>query len=537
MKQALIRELATSVLFVSMTVLSAFGVRAELTDLADVPLANSPSNAVLPNLMYILDDSGSMTWDYMPDTVYNYPNCKVCTSSSTSSCAADAAYCQVDADSVTTGSGEPPQFSNDFNQIYYNPDITYDPGLTSLGVSLGNQSATAAQQDAYLNPATYNLVSTFPEIYYCTVANPTTANLTNTSICKRNGIDNIQSGLNNYFLYFSNNVATGTPLGGYPVSTGTAATSFRFQEVIRTGNPYYFMISAHEYCSDANLINCALANADGSAPSGFSIPAPIRYCGTPANAALTTAVSDAATVTAPKCRKKFDATSYTYPRYGRFRRVDIVSTTTTYPLRSTSKRTECANATYCTYAEEIQNFANWYSYYRVRLAMMKTASGRAFLAIDDRYRVGFITINPNSPVTSSKYLPLGTFNSTQKASFYSKLYAQTNNGSTPLRQALARVGRHYAGITTGINNGMPQNPIQYSCQQNFALLTSDGYWNESDTAAIKIDNTQVGNQDNVANTSAPIFVSRATGTLDGLGRSRSRCQFLELRPSPTGASS
>jgi type IV pilus assembly protein PilY1 len=517
MKQALIRELAASILFASLAVLSAPAARAEVTDLADVPLANSPSNAVLPNLMYILDDSGSMTWDYMPDTVYNYPNCKVCTSSATSSCAADAAYCQVDADSVTTGSGEPPQFSNDFNQIYYNPDITYDPGLTSLGVSLGNQSPTAAKQDAYLNASTYNLVANFPELYYCTVNNPTTANLSNTSICKRNGIDNVQSGLNNYFLYFSNNVTAGTPLGGYPVSTGTSTTSFRFKEVVRTGNPYYFTISAHEYCSDANLINCALANADGTAPSGFSIPAPIRYCGTPANAALTTAVSDAANATAPKCRKKFDATSYTYPRYGRFRRVDIVSTTATYPLRTTTKRTECANATYCTYAEEIQNFANWYSYYRVRLAMMKTASGRAFLAIDDRYRVGFITINPNSPVTSSKYLPLATFDATQKASFYTKLYAQSQNGSTPLRQALSRVGRHYAGVTTGINNGMPQDPIQYSCQQNFALLTSDGYWNDSDTNAVKIDGTQVGNQDNVANSSAPIFVSRATGTLDGLG--------------------
>ena len=193
-------------------------------------------------------------------------------------------------------------------------------------------------------------------------------------------------------------------------------------------------------------------------------------------------------------------------------------------MRSTSKRTDCANAAYCTYAEEIQNFANWYSYYRIRMFMMKTASGRAFLSIDDRYRVGFITINPNNPVTTSKYLPMATFDATQKSAFYSKLYAQTDNGSTPLREALARVGRHYAGVTTGINNGMPQDPMQYSCQQNFALLTSDGYWNESDSKAIKINNTQVGNQDNVADTANPFFVSRASGTLDGIGTSFTNVQ-------------
>jgi len=36
-------------------------------DLATVPLANSPTITIQPNLLFILDDSGSMSWDYMPD--------------------------------------------------------------------------------------------------------------------------------------------------------------------------------------------------------------------------------------------------------------------------------------------------------------------------------------------------------------------------------------------------------------------------------------------------------------------------------------
>ena len=52
---------------------------------------------------------------------------------------------------------------------------------------------------------------------------------------------------------------------------------------------------------------------------------------------------------------------------------------------------------------------------------MKTATGRAFLPSDDRYRVGFITINPGSPT----WLALSAdspFNATQKSSWYTTLY-------------------------------------------------------------------------------------------------------------------
>ena len=416
---------------------------AAVADLSNVPLANAPSNAVLPNLMYMLDDSGSMLWDYMPDNVFNLTtgqslyNCKTA-SGSTANIA--AVQCASGAVSVW---GEPPYYAAQFNQIYYSADITYSPGVNSSGLSLGNANSAAAKNDAYLDSTPRNLVTSYPEVYYCNTANPSAAQLTNTSVCRRNGIDNASAGTP-YFLYWSN--STTAPLGAYPVATGNSSTTFNQRAVSNTGHPYYFTITPHEYCSDTNLVNCQLANADGSAPAGYTIPAPVRYCGTTANAALGAAVSDPAATAAPKCRKKFDVTSYPFPRYGRFTRVDIVPATATYAKSATAVRTDCAAAAYCTYAEELQNFANWFSYYRVRLTMMKTATGHAFLAIDDRYRVGFITINPNSPVTSNKYLPINTFNSGQKSSWYTLLYGQTNNGSTPLRQALSRVGRHYAGL-------------------------------------------------------------------------------------------
>ena len=193
-------------------------------------------------------------------------------------------------------------------------------------------------------------------------------------------------------------------------------------------------------------------------------------------------------------------------RYGTFVRTDIVPAVTTYGGRP--NRTDCV-AGVCTYAQEMTNFANWFAYYHTRIQMMKTAAGRVFSPMDDRYRIGFVTINASD---STRYLKIDKFDVTHKADWYTKFYAMTPGPNTPLRRALSRVGRHYAGMTDGINSFMPDDPVQYSCQQNFALLTTDGYWNSS--GGLKIDGTTtMDNQDNVVET----FVNRPTVTLDAAG--------------------
>jgi type IV pilus assembly protein PilY1 len=161
--------------------------------------------------------------------------------------------------------------------------------------------------------------------------------------------------------------------------------------------------------------------------------------------------------------------------------------------------------------DERQNFANWYTFYRTRLMMMKSATGRAFVSIGSGYRVGFITINPGSPVSSSRYLAIGDFTATQKSDWFSKLYTQGVSGSTPLREALSRAGRHFAGIQTGINDGMSGDPMQYSCQQNFSILTTDGYWNGN--AGDNLTGGNIGNHDDDISTNPrPMFDGSVTTT-------------------------
>jgi len=503
---------AAALLMAAAVMLPARQGYAEIADIAQVPLANSPSDAVLPNLMYILDDSGSMAWPYMPDNIWRTSsgdtlnNCKRCTTSScsgpggTGSNGHQCGNIQSDPDNADDTAevtyGEAPFYAALFNKIWYNPNITYTAGIDYLGVSLGNANPNSARDDAYLASGNTNLVNGFKEVYYCNVDSPTGADLNNAARCRRNGIHNVSpflGGQPNYFRYWN---STGTNIG-------LPTTTYYNKVLVTSSNAHYFTITPHEYCSDSNLVNCALATAAGASPgSPNTIPAEVRYCRTAADATATGVISGNSGGT-PRCQKKYDRTNYPFPRYGRFQRTDIVATTGSYPKGPSSVRSDCAAATSCTYAEEIQNFANWWTYYRTRMALMKTATGRAFLPIDDRFRIGFITINPNSPVTSGKYQPIAKFDATQRQAWYTKLYQQATNGSTPNRTALHRVGRHYQGLTSGINSGMPQDPIEYSCQQNFALLTTDGYWNDSFS--------DIGNQDN-ANSG---FTTRAWGAYDG----------------------
>ena len=136
--------------------------------------------------------------------------------------------------------------------------------------------------------------------------------------------------------------------------------------------------------------------------------------------------------------------------------------------------------------DERQNFANWYSFYRTRLGLIKSAASLAFAPLSVDRRVGFITVSPKDTPTSStintaRYLPIKDFDTTQKDDWFKKLFSQVPGGASPAREGLARVGRYYAGKEDSINSGMPatgvNDPVQYSCQQNFTIMTTDGYWN------------------------------------------------------------
>ena len=51
-------------------------------------------------------------------------------------------------------------------------------------------------------------------------------------------------------------------------------------------------------------------------------------------------------------------------------------------------------------------------------------------------------------------------------------------------------------IVAKLNNVVPLDPVQYSCQKNFVILSTDGYWNGN--AGYDLNGNTVGNQDGTA---------------------------------------
>lgn len=170
-------------------------------------------------------------------------------------------------------------------------------------------------------------------------------------------------------------------------------------------------------------------------------------------------------------------------------------------------------------AIEKQNFANWYSYYRTRMLMMKSATGRAFKDIGSNYRVGYAPISDTSTTGyGSNFLEIKDFDAIQKKNWYDKLYAANPSAFTPLRLALSKAGYLYANKL-----GSTPDPMQYSCQRNFTILTTDGYWN-SDGPLNKLSGGAIGDQDGdisisprpqfggESSTSATISINRNNGS-------------------------
>jgi type IV pilus assembly protein PilY1 len=347
--------------------LPAFGAA---TDLATAPLITSAPTLVLPNLMVVFDDSGSMTWTHMPDTVEGFTG-----SSSRSSCSIGSS-CEFG------------YRSSQCNGVYYDPTVTYTPPVDSAGAAYANAVFTRAKIDGYDGAS---LTIDLSRSFYAYDQSTTYNNV---------GRDTAQPAY--YYRY------TGTE---------TAASQKLYNT---TGSLFY------RECN--------------SKPSDYGL-----------------------------------SQSAPYNRPPPFELVRVTGT-----------------------AEE-QNFANWFSYYRTRVLMMKTALGTvAYNLLDSSYRVGFTTLF-NSASTQA-FLDWAPFDGAAKTSWYNTLYGLLPQGSTPLRTTLSNVGRMYARKLTSITvDGTTtpiKDPVQYSCQKNFTLLSTDGYWNDASNPKQLNGSTDIGNQDN-----------------------------------------
>lgn len=144
------------------------------------------------------------------------------------------------------------------------------------------------------------------------------------------------------------------------------------------------------------------------------------------------------------------------------------------------------------YKEERQNFANWFTYYHKRILTAKAAVARVIDAMEG-VKIGLSDIHNNvhQPVVEdyTKLFPI--------------LYKMQMTGATPLKESLNRVGQYFDARDGAGNGGFgtdaPYAESGAECQQNFAILVTDGADNKTFTLSGN-SVTGITNTDSDANT-------------------------------------
>ncbi len=128
-----------------------------------------------------------------------------------------------------------------------------------------------------------------------------------------------------------------------------------------------------------------------------------------------------------------------------------------------------------TVAEAQTNFSNWYQYSRRR----SLAARGAIAYVLNQYpffRYSFNTINDDVFVQAPS---AGTtdFISQNNSILNALMTMQWQQQGTPLRVGLDRAGRYYFNKLSN-----KPTPIVEACQQNYTILISDGFWNDSSSS-------------------------------------------------------
>jgi len=348
--------------------------------LADAPMFLT--NAVEPNILFMLDDSGSMDWGLMTPEDSGIVFLGACPYYYTHPAVDNNDFWTMPTEAGLKAQGFPAPYSgvwrawnSDYNKAYYNPGITYTPwpGENSAGMLYTTANPAAALIDPYV--------------------------------------------------------------AGGPTADLTAVTSYDT-----------------DYCPGG----LGLFTVADFFPARY-----YRWADTDAD--LNVDAEDAHEL------------------------VEIRPTTSIYA--GGPDRRDCTGSPTCTYAEEIRNFANWFTYYRKREFVTKAAYGRVIAGAGNS-RMGMATLNNNGVVNTAIASMNADPRSGPKQALLNSLYGMQADGDTPLRTALDDSGRYLSCTKPNIfSNTCPALPTASGgeCQQNFTILMADGYYNGVFTGAGNAD--------------------------------------------------
>lgn len=119
------------------------------------------------------------------------------------------------------------------------------------------------------------------------------------------------------------------------------------------------------------------------------------------------------------------------------------------------------------YQETIDNFANWFTYYRKRHLGVRAGLSLAFNDQHLRIRAGYFKINDRNTVAMRRMNdPVG------REQLYNSFLNHSGAGGTPNKEAVFHIGRQFERAYQ-----RDVSPVQLSCQRNYGMLFTDGFSN------------------------------------------------------------
>lgn len=449
------------------------------------PLVNQPDTEPSANVMFTLDDSGSMTYQYLPERSFtlnsqtvDFPNdakvfmhpLELARNMFTFSGGRDthivtATLDDTQFDTNTTKLYQYQMRSPQVNTIYYNPQLLYTPWQTVEGIPFANASPT----QAHLDP-----LALHPDATISAKANSTHVDL-----------------------------------------TAEAPRKARWYCGVGSGAPSYTPCAESEKKYNPALVYL------------------LKKRGNP---------NDTASYSAYNLNDGQDTVVYTFPPED----ADNESVNFTNRLKQGGGCTSSGNVVTCSKSAELTNFANWFVYYRSRLLIAQGTVPEALRSLSDNVRLGWGTIHqgitydkdgvPSDTLGTGLYTVDGEGSTTvqqgvrnldfdHKKRFTNWIRSIKTYAGTPTKGALLGVGAYFKrrdnlkawSSPWSSNPGRPDLPDDISkhlgCRRASNILLTDGYYSDTVQAVGNVDNNAEPADTGARYTPAYPFKDEASNTL------------------------
>ncbi|BCT94110.1 hypothetical protein LYSHEL_31370 [Lysobacter helvus] len=441
----------------------------------DVPLQ---SGAAYPpaNIRFILDDSGSMEWDFMPGA---------------------SSASEVPATSpVNIALNAYPR-----NTLYYNPSITYQPWIKADNTryTTGLSYGSAWSHDSLLSGA-IDLGSGDRTFY-----------------APKDGATDMAATAS-YYRYQIQAGGTSIIRSEYDAiaANWTTAPGLPGAQSASSGN----MSQVFNFVLPANVTQLEIT-LSGNNPSGAGADLYVRRGNTPS-----TGNNDCSSTSGSNNENCTINNPTTGTWYVGINRASDYANVTLNVRWSTTNRcggggtagtndwVNCTTATpqyrdlsnalvSRTLAAELTNYATWYSYHRTRIKTAKAGASEAFSRLSSNIRVGYDSIWNRNPYDIPVGTNNGTFTGTNRTNWFQHLHDANGNDGTPLKGALQRAGLYFSDASATGPWGPETGTAQLSCRQNFAILTTDGYWNDNAGYSSPVGDTDAASGPTITDSDSP----------------------------------